>query len=57
MPELNVDDDKVAESLGLIIGHLYEQIVKLNQTLEKVADALEAIESRLSYATTLDNTD
>jgi hypothetical protein len=57
MQEATIELPDDAAILAVAAAQLLQQMSKLNQTLEKLAEALEAIESRLSYATALDNQD
>jgi hypothetical protein len=57
MPEeiIRVPDDTAI--VAVIAAQLLERLDTMNRNLEAIAEALEAIQSRLSYATTLDNQD
>lgn len=57
MPQIDVSGYEQTDALALLAQHLFERLDTLNARLEAIANALEGIESRLSYATALDNTD
>ena len=57
MPQIDVTGYEPTDALALLAQHLFERLDTLNARLEAIASALEGIESRLSYATALDNTD
>lgn len=43
------------DGMGTIALYLIEQLTTLNRTLANIEEALRGIESRLSYATVLNN--
>lgn len=57
MPQIDVSGYGPTDQLSLLALHLFERLDTLNSKLEEIARALEGIESRLSYATALDNQD
>lgn len=57
MPEIDVSGFNGGDQLALIARHLFERLDELNLKLHAIAEALDAINSRLSYATVLDNND
>ena len=57
MPQIDVSSYEPTDALALIAQHLFERLDKLNYILGEIEDRLRGIESRLSYATALDNTD
>ena len=57
MPNEQAIQEEIYNGMGTIALHLIEQLATLNRTLANIEEALRGIESRLSYATALDNTD
>ena len=57
MPQQTALRDHVYDELAVIAAHLFERLDTLNTILGAIADRLDGIEKRLSYATVLDNED
>lgn len=57
MPIDGTNTQDLYDGLGTVALHLIEQLATLNRTLANIEEALRGIESRLSYATALDNAD
>ena len=57
MPQIDVSGFEERDALALIAQHLFERLDTLNTILAEIADRLNGIEQRLSYANVLDNQD
>lgn len=57
MPQIDVSGYEQNDALAILAAHLFERLDTLNDRLQSIAESLEGIEKRLSYATALDNAD
>lgn len=57
MPQIDVSSYEPTDALALLATHLFERLDALNLTLHAIAEALDGIEKRLSYAAVLDSQD
>lgn len=57
MPQIDVSGYEPTDALALIAQHLFERLDTLNTILGAIADRLDGIEQRMSYAKVLDSDD
>lgn len=57
MPQIDVNGFGEVDVLASAVQHLFERLDTLNTILAEIADRLNGIEQRLSYATALDSDD
>ena len=57
MPEAIYVEPETLNALAIFVRHLLERLDTLNTILAEIADRLDGMEKRLSYATVLDNSD
>lgn len=57
MPEIDVSGYAPTDALSILALHLFERLDTLNARLQQIAESLEGIEKRLSYAQVLDSQD